>query len=100
MGPLVVRRQALKLPQYRNLSSVLRYHQLRRKAYPQITQISQIKIGVRKCYSWPVRSTSFLICEANLQVLVFVARFPVASSETIQPAAKRRHLVAPCVSAG
>src|SRR5713226_6899732 len=34
------------------------------------------------------------LCEANDQLLVFLARFPVSSSETIQPAAKRRHLIA------
>src|SRR5687767_3726895 len=32
--------------------------------------------------------------------ITFWTRSPAPSSETIQPAAKRRHLVAPCVSAG
>jgi hypothetical protein len=67
--------------------------------YTQIT-ISVRKQEVKSSVSYATSSIVRVICEAKLQVLVFLARFPVSSSETIQPAAKRQHLVAPCVSAG
>src|SRR2546426_9690154 len=37
---------------------------------------------------------------SKTRVLIFLARFLMLRSETIQPAAKRRDLIAPCVSAG
>src|SRR5256885_219778 len=52
---------------------------------------SQCVIGLRPSRS-VIQTINFLF--------FFLERFPVSSSKTIQPAAKRRYLVAPCVSAG